>query len=80
MILFEQNLLIEYVWVVLSKLCRAVSTKTVEAWEAGRNIPDGPARRMLSMLKQDPSIPEKYRFVERKSVAPSDRKSSRRTV
>jgi len=57
-----------------------VSTKTVEAWEAGRNIPDGPARRMLSMLKQDPSIPEKYRFVERESIAPSDRKPSRRTV
>ena len=44
-----------------------VSPKTVEAWEAGRNMPDGPARRILSMLKQDPYIPEKYRFIERKA-------------
>ena len=44
-----------------------VSPKTVEAWEAGRNMPDGPARRILSMLKQDPDIPEKYRFIERKA-------------
>lgn len=40
-----------------------VSPKTVEAWEAGRNMPDGPARRILSMLKQDPNIPEKYNIV-----------------
>jgi putative transcriptional regulator len=45
-----------------------VSPKTVEAWEAGRNMPVGPARRMLSMLKQDPEIPEKYRFIEREGA------------
>lgn len=40
-----------------------VSTKTVEAWEAGRNMPDGPARRILSMLKADPSLPQKYNII-----------------
>ena len=36
-----------------------VSKKTVEAWEGGRSIPNGTARRMLSMLKNDPDLPEK---------------------
>lgn len=40
-----------------------VSTKTVEAWESGRNVPDGPARRMLTMLKADPSLPQKFKIV-----------------
>lgn len=40
-----------------------VSTKTVEAWEAGRNMPDGPARRILAMLKVDPSLPQKLNIV-----------------
>ncbi len=37
-----------------------VSVKTVEAWEGGRSEPNGTARRMLSMLKSDPKLPEKY--------------------
>ncbi len=40
-----------------------VSPKTVEAWEAGRNTPDGPARRMLSILKADPDLPQKLNIV-----------------
>ena len=40
-----------------------VSPKTVEAWEAGRNMPDGPARRILSMLKVDPGLPQKLNIV-----------------
>lgn len=40
-----------------------VSTKTVEAWEAGRNMPDGPARRILAMLRTDPSLPQKMNIV-----------------
>lgn len=40
-----------------------VSKKTVEAWEAGKNVPDGPARRLLGMIKADPALPEKYRIV-----------------
>ncbi len=49
-----------------------VSTKTVEAWEAGRNMPNGPARRILSLLKQDPKILEKYKLITR-----TDSKASR---
>lgn len=37
-----------------------VSSKTVEAWEAGRNTPDGPASRILSLLQMDPKFPERY--------------------
>lgn len=40
-----------------------VSPKTVEAWESGRNIPNGPASRILSMLQADPHLPEKYHIV-----------------
>lgn len=28
-----------------------VSKKTVEAWEAGRNVPNGPSSRLLEMLE-----------------------------
>lgn len=41
-------------------LVLGVSKKTVESWEAGRYTPDGAARRLISMLQTDPSIPEKY--------------------
>lgn len=40
-----------------------VSSKTVEAWEAGRNMPDGPARRILAMLKIDPELPQRFNIV-----------------
>lgn len=42
-----------------------VSVKTVEAWEGGRCEPNGTARRMLSMLKSDPKLPEKYNLLAR---------------
>ncbi|MCM1316402.1 MAG: helix-turn-helix domain-containing protein [Prevotella sp.] len=42
-----------------------VSVKTVEAWEAGTNTPSGIARRMLSLLQSDPSLPEKYKILSR---------------
>jgi len=41
-----------------------VSKKTVEAWESGRNMPDGPARRILSMVQIDPGLPERYNIVD----------------
>ena len=44
-------------------LFMGVSNKTVEAWEAGRNMPDGPARRLLSMVQADPEIPTRYGIV-----------------
>lgn len=37
-----------------------VSKKTVEAWEAGRNDPNGSVCRLLSMLENDPQLPERY--------------------
>lgn len=34
-----------------------VSVKTVEAWESGRDHPQGPARRMLALTRNDPQFP-----------------------
>jgi len=36
-----------------------VSVKTVEAWESGRNHPEGSACRMLALTRQDPLFPQK---------------------
>ncbi len=36
-----------------------VSIKTVEAWECGRNQPNGAACRMLAITKKDPLFPKK---------------------
>lgn len=40
-----------------------VSVKTVEAWESGRNHPEGAACRLLSMTRNDPSFPQKSGIV-----------------
>ena len=37
-----------------------VSKKTVESWEAGRYMPDGAARRLITIMQADPAFPEKY--------------------
>lgn len=42
-----------------------VSKKTVEAWEADRNIPEGPAQRMLDLIDKDENLFEKYAIVSR---------------
>lgn len=42
-----------------------VSIKTVEAWEAGRNHPEGAACRLLSLTKADPLFPQKAGIVIR---------------
>ena len=34
------------------------SPKTVEAWEAGRNRPEGPVRRLFALLQRDPQLPD----------------------
>lgn len=39
-----------------------VSVKTVEAWESGRNKPQGPASRFLQLLDQD------HRFLEEHQI------------
>lgn len=36
-----------------------VSIKTVEAWEAGRNHPEGAACRLLAITQKDPLFPQK---------------------
>ena len=42
-----------------------VSKKTVEAWEAGKNIPSGPAQRMMEVMSKDNEFLEKYSIVNR---------------
>ncbi|MCH5340223.1 MAG: helix-turn-helix domain-containing protein [Acetatifactor sp.] len=41
-----------------------VSTKTVEAWEAGTNRPSGAASRILNMLEMDAELIVKFPFVQ----------------
>ena len=41
-----------------------VSKKAVEAWESGRNMPSGPACRLLSMIAIDPTLPERLQPAE----------------
>lgn len=43
-----------------------VSKKTVEAWEVGRNTPNGPAQRMLYLMEKDDKLLEKYSIVSMK--------------
>lgn len=40
-----------------------VSVKTVEAWECGRNHPDGAASRLLTITRSDPTFPQKSGIV-----------------
>ena len=46
-----------------------VSVKTVEAWESGRNHPEGTACRLLSMTKNDPAFPIKSGIVTTSMVS-----------
>lgn len=40
-----------------------VSVKTVEAWEAGRNKPQGPASRFLQLLENDARFLEEHQIL-----------------
>ena len=40
-----------------------VSVKTVEAWEAGKNHPEGAACRLLTLTRVDPAFPQKSGIV-----------------
>ena len=42
-----------------------VSAKTVEAWEKGTNTPNGPARRLIGMIKDDPRLMERFHLIAR---------------
>jgi putative transcriptional regulator len=37
-----------------------VSPKTVEAWENGRNRPDGASRRLLEIVRDDPGFLHRF--------------------
>ncbi len=37
-----------------------VSIKTVEAWEADKNVPEGPAQRLLDLIDKDENFLEKH--------------------
>ena len=37
-----------------------VSKKTVEAWERGRNTPEGPSRRLLMVIRDNPEMIGQY--------------------
>jgi len=37
-----------------------VSKKTVDAWERGRNTPEGPSRRLLQLIRDNPEVIEQY--------------------
>jgi len=37
-----------------------VKKKTIQAWEASRNIPNGAASRLLSVLEDDPGIISRF--------------------
>ena len=41
-----------------------VSLKTIQAWEAGTNKPNGTALRMFKVLDKDPNAFDKYIYVE----------------
>lgn len=41
-----------------------VTAKTVEAWEKGTNSPNGPARRLMSILKEEPDSLNKYHILD----------------
>jgi putative transcriptional regulator len=40
-----------------------VSKKTVEAWEAGTNVPQGPAQRILQLLQKEHDLLEKHEIL-----------------
>ena len=40
-----------------------VSIKTVEAWETGRNKPNGSAQRLLQILERENSFLEDYKII-----------------
>lgn len=45
-----------------------VSVKAVEAWECGRNTPDGPTRRLIGLMQNDTRFFEKYGVVVHENV------------
>ncbi len=44
-----------------------VSAKAVEAWECGRNQPQGPARRLIGLMHEDEKLFERLNVVSRET-------------
>ena len=42
-----------------------VSKKTIESWESGRYMPDGAARRLITIMQKDPDFPTKYEILQK---------------
>ena len=40
-----------------------VSKKTVETWEEGRALPNGPTRRLLEILRNDQELPKRQQIM-----------------
>ena len=55
-----------------------VSTKLVQAWEAGRRIPEGPALVLLHLAAQEPGVIERLRQTASASSARAPRAAKRR--
>lgn len=47
-----------------------VSKKTVEAWERGRNKPEGSSRRLLEIVRDDPEFLSKFHDRQQESPRP----------
>ncbi len=43
--------------------CLGVSVKSIEAWEGGRSHPDGPARRLMGLMRDNPHFIEQMRIL-----------------
>lgn len=41
-----------------------VSKKTIEAWEAGTNVPNGSAKRLLQLFAENPDLVKEEIFIE----------------
>jgi putative transcriptional regulator len=41
-----------------------VSPKTVEAWENGRNKPEGASRRLLEIVRDDPAFLQRFQAIK----------------
>ena len=45
---------------VMFAISLGVSPKTVEAWENGRNKPEGASRRLLEIVRDDPNFIKRF--------------------
>lgn len=45
--------------------CMGVTKKSIEAWEGGRSIPDGAARRTLGLVQKNPMYFDEMKIIIR---------------